>query len=210
VETIDLYQLHEPNPEVPIEETMGAMAELVDAGKVKFVGVSNFTVPQLRAAQAALGKYPVVSNQVRYSLIDRTVERGLLAYCQANNITVIAYSPLARGLDRIHDCDSSGVLESIARSTGKSVAQIAVNWCLCHDGVVAIPKGNTAEHVLEICGSSDWRLDDEQMQALNSRVLFRHRNALDAMIRRLVPSSARKIALKAVKLLPRSIRSRIR
>ena len=95
---IDLYQLHWPNPRIPIAETMGAVQELVDAGKVRHVGVSNFSVAEMEEARAALPNAPIVSNQVEYSLTDRSIEAETLPYCQANGITVIAYSPLARGL----------------------------------------------------------------------------------------------------------------
>src|SRR4029077_13845353 len=71
---IDLYQLHWPNETVPIAQTMQGMAELVDAGKIRFVGVSNFSVRALQKAQPALPKYPIVANQVQYSLIERTIE----------------------------------------------------------------------------------------------------------------------------------------
>jgi diketogulonate reductase-like aldo/keto reductase len=134
VDSIDLLQLHEPNPSIPIGETMGTMADLVDAGKVRFVGVSNFSVAQLQEAQKASGRYPIVSNQVRYNLIDRTIESELLPYCRINQITVIAYSPLARNLSRIRDCDSRGTIDDLARVTGRSPAQIVINWCLCKDG----------------------------------------------------------------------------
>ena len=70
---IDLYQLHWPNETVTIEETMQGMSELADSGKIRFIGASNFSVRQLQKAQAALPKYRIVSNQVRYSLIERTV-----------------------------------------------------------------------------------------------------------------------------------------
>lgn len=73
---IDLYQLHWSNYTVGIEETMGAMEELVDAGKIRFIGVSNFSVHALEKAQAALSKHKIVSNRVRYSLMERTVERA--------------------------------------------------------------------------------------------------------------------------------------
>jgi hypothetical protein len=79
---IDLYQLHRPNYTVPIEETMGAMEELVDAGKIRFIGVSNFSVGEVRKAQAALSRYRVVSNQICYNLVERSVELGLLRYCR--------------------------------------------------------------------------------------------------------------------------------
>ena len=78
---------------------MGGMEELVDRGRIRFIGVSDFSVSELRKAQVALAKYRVVSNQVCYSLVDRSVEVGLLRYCAENKITVIAYSPLAHGIN---------------------------------------------------------------------------------------------------------------
>ena len=210
VERIDLLQLHEPNPSIPIDETMGALAGLIDVGKVRYAGVSNFSVGQLQEAQRALGKYPVVSNQVRYSLIDRTIERGLLQYCQANGVTVIAYCPLARGLGRIRDCDPSGVIDELARMVGKTPAQVVLNWCLCKDGVVAIPKGNSEEHIVDNCGASDWRLTEEQVRLLDARIKYRHRTGFDALIRRAIPRGLQGFAVQAVKYLPRGLRRRIR
>ena len=209
VATIDLLQLHEPNPEIPITETMGAMTELVDAGLVRFVGVSNFSVERLKEAQRALGKYPIVSNQVRYNLIDRTIEKGLLQYCQSNGITVIAYSPLARGLDRIRDCDKKGVLEGLERNTGKSLAQIAINWCVCKEGVIAIPKGNTVEHLLENIAASDWRLSEEQMALLDGGLEYRQRSKFDMLLRRYTPNRVRSFGLRIMKYLPRALRRKI-
>jgi diketogulonate reductase-like aldo/keto reductase len=206
IETIDLLQLHRPNPAIPIEETMGAMATLVDEGKIKFCGVSNFSVAEIQAAQKALGKYPIVSNQVRYNVIDRTIEKEVLPYCNANGITVIAYSPLSKSLSRITDCDPSGVIAEIARATGKTPVQIIINWCVCKEGVVAIPKANSEAHILENCGASDWRLSTEQIALINSRVLFRQRNKFDALARKLMPRSLSKIAVRARDLLPRRLR----
>lgn len=109
VAAIDLLQLHEPNPSIQIEETVGALTGLVDAGKVRFIGGSNFSMAQLQEAQKAAGKYPIVSNQIRYNIIDRTIEKAVLGYCQANRVTVIAYCPLARSMRRIRDCDPAVV-----------------------------------------------------------------------------------------------------
>ena len=116
---IDLYQLHWPNYTVPLDETMAAMEELVDRGKVRFIGVSNFSVTELKKAQGVLSKHRIVSNQVRYNLIDRTVEGGLLRYCQEREIAVIAYSPLAHGLRYLKECDREGVLERVSARRGK-------------------------------------------------------------------------------------------
>ena len=207
---LDLLQLHRPNPAIPIEETIGAMSELVDVGKTRFIGVCNFSLAELQAAQKALGSRRIVSNQVRYSVIDRTIENGLLSYCQTEGITVIAYSPLARSFDRILDCDPTGVIKDLAARLGKSPAQIVLNWCLCKDGVVIIPKGNSEAHVVDNCGASDWRLSAEQVGLLVSRIQYRHRTAFDAFARRfLTRGPLRVFALKAVKLLPRGVRRRL-
>ena len=93
---IDLYLLHWPNPDIPIGETMSAMDRLVADGKIRYVGVSNFSVAQLEEAQS-VSENPVVTNQVKYSLTARDIEADLMPYCQRNGITVTAYSPLSTG-----------------------------------------------------------------------------------------------------------------
>lgn len=205
---IDLLQLHQPNPEIPIAETMGAMADLVAAGKVRYAGVSNFSVAELAEARKAPGAVPIVSNQVRYNLIDRTIEADLLAYCQANRITVIAYSPLARGLARIRDCDPAGIIDTLARETGKSPAQVVLNWCLAKEGVVVIPGSNSGDHLLENCGASGWRLTAEQMHLLDTGIQYRRRNRIDAILRRSMPPGLTAAALRMAKWLPRGVRRR--
>ena len=167
IDYIDLYQLHWPNLRIPIEETMDAMESLVEAGKVKFIGVSNFSVTQLQQAQAALRKSRVVSNQVKYSLAARDIEDDLLPFCQENHITVIAYSPLAVGVNRIVNRDSKGAIEKIAAETGRTAAQIALNWCICKEAVIAIPKANQLEHMEENCHASGWRLSVEHLELLD-------------------------------------------
>ena len=209
VDRIDLLQLHQPNPAISIEETMGALGELVDVGKIRFCGVSNFSVDQLRDAQKVLRRHAVVSNQVRFNLIDRTIETGLLQYCQAERITVIAYSPLARSLGRIMDCDPYGTIRGIARANGKSAAQIAINWCLCRDGVVAIPKSGSQEHVVENCNASDWRLSAEQIALLDATIQYRHRNWFDQFARQSMPRPLQDMAARVVRFLPRSLRRRV-
>lgn len=207
---VDLLQLHEPNPTIPIDDTIGAVAELITAGKVKFAGVSNFSVVQLQAAQKALGRFPIVSNQVRYNLIDRTIETDLLPYCRASHVTVIAYCPLARGLSRIRDCDPTGAIEELSRETGKSPAQIVINWCVCQDGVMAIPKGNSVEHILDNCGASDWRLTQKQLAHLEERVQHRRRNRLDQLLRQRLPGPLQSWAIQILNTLPRGLRRRFR
>ena len=181
---IDLYQLHGPNCTVPIEETMGAMEELVDKGKIRFIGVSNFSVPELRKAQRALSKYRLVSNQVRYSLVDRSIEVDLLRYCAENKITVIAFSPLACGMNHIKEKDPRAILNKMAALTGKTEAQVALNWCISRENVIAIPKASSIEHVVQNCDASGWRLSPEQNRLLEEGVKFRRRGPAEAFLRR--------------------------
>ena len=209
IEAIDLFQLHQPNPSIPIEEPLEAMTGLVDAGKVRFLGVSNFSVRQLREAQKASTKYPIASNQVRYSIIDRTIEKELLPYCHANKVTVIAYSPLGRGMDRIRDCDPEGIIGSIAQKIGKTAPQVVLNWCLCQEGVVVIPKGNSTAHILENCGASGWRLGEEELRELGAKIQFRQRTKLDALLREYTPHSVLKLGLNLLRFLPPGLRRRI-
>lgn len=180
---IDLYQLHWPNYTVPIAETMAAMEELVAMGKVRFIGVSNFSAGEIERAQACLSKNRIVSNQVRYSLVERTIENGLLQYCAANRITILAFSPLASGLENIRQYDRKDVLGATATETGKSRAQVALNWCTYRSSVIAIFKADKVEHIRENCGASGWRLRHNQFDALN-RIPFHRRGTVERVVRR--------------------------
>jgi diketogulonate reductase-like aldo/keto reductase len=181
---IDLYQLHWPNYTVPIDETVGTMEQLVESGKVRFIGVSNFHERDLRNAQKAMTKHKIVSNQVRYNLIDRTIELGLLDYCQQHNITVIAHSPLATGLAAIAARDSEGMIDKLASKRSKSAAQIVLNWCVSKPGVVTIPKSDSPEHVKENCAASDFQLSPEEIQLLTTNVQFDRRGPFEVALRR--------------------------
>jgi diketogulonate reductase-like aldo/keto reductase len=181
---LDLYQLHWPNLIVPLEETMSAMEELAEQGKVRHIGVSNFLVEELRRAQAALSRHRIFSNQVRYSLIDRTIEGKLLRYCQQNRIAVIAFTPLGHGLEQIRRMDPQGVLSQVAGQTAKTPAQVALNWCLAEEGVMVIPKASSVEHVTDDCGASGWRLLPEQMARLRRGVQFSRRGPVEMAFRR--------------------------
>jgi len=165
---------------------MKGMEKLVDEGKVRLIGVSNFSVRDLINAQAALAKQRIVANQVRYSLVERTIEGGLLQYCQKNGITVIAYSPLATGLGNIRAVDPKGVLRKVAEASSKSTAQVALNWCISKENVIAIPKASTVAHVLEDIWASGWKLQPELARLLEERMRYRRRGALEIGARRAV------------------------
>ena len=165
---VDLYQVHWPNTSIPIRETMKAMEKLAAEGKVREIGVSNFSVHQTREAQEALSKKSLASNQVKYNLIERSIEEDLVPYCMKEHVTIIAYSPVARGhIPGGGREERWRVLDGIAEKYGKTRTQVALNWLICKEPVVAIPKAVTLEHVREDAGSADWRLKKEDRDALN-------------------------------------------
>jgi len=169
---IDLYQIHWPNSSVPIQETMRAMEVLVDRGLVKYIGVSNFSVNQLREAQLAMRKYPIVSDQVLYNLNRRHIEADLLPYCQQQQVTVIAYTPLDDGRLATRSWFQQSwrmrALEQVAAAVQKTLAQVALNWCVSRPHVITIPKSNSVARVAENCHASGWRLSQEQVGFLDA------------------------------------------
>ncbi|MCY4416307.1 MAG: aldo/keto reductase [Chloroflexi bacterium] len=177
IDKIDLYQIHWPNPSVPIGETMRAMERLVADGVVDHIGVSNFSVEDMQDAQAALDNNPIVSNQILYNLRRRRAERDVIPYCLENDIMVMAYSPLHEGAlvgnsgGRIRQAlglsRDQHTLAEVAGETGKTAAQVALNWVADQEGMIAIPKSNSVARTEENCAASGWRLTAEQRQRLD-------------------------------------------
>ena len=177
VDKIDLYQIHWPNPRVPIAETMRAMERLVADGLVDYIGVSNFSVEDMQEAQAAMHNNPIVSNQILYNLRRRRAERDVIPYCRQHDIAIIAYSPLHEGAlvgnggGRIRRTlglsRDQQVLAEIADETGQTAAQVALNWVADQDGMIAIPKSNSVTRTEENCAASGWHLTAEQRRRLD-------------------------------------------
>ncbi len=164
--TIDLYQVHWPNPAIPINETMRGMRHLVEQGLVRYVGVSNFSVSQMEAAQAALGDIPLVSNQVNYSLLDRGAEAEVLPWCKHRGVVLVAYRPLAR----FQLGEARPVLEAVAKESGHSIAQVLLNWAIGTGGVVVIPKTDQIERVDELAAAAQFELTADQRARLEKSV----------------------------------------
>lgn len=177
VDKIDLYQIHWPNPGVPIAETMRAMERLVSDGLVDHIGVSNFSVEEMAEAQAAMQNNALVSNQILYNLRRRRAERDVIPYCLKNDIAVIAYSPLHEGAlvgnggGRLRRAlgmsKDQETLAEIADETGMTAAQVALNWVADQEGMIAIPKSNSVTRTEENCAASGWHLTAEQRQRLD-------------------------------------------
>lgn len=168
VKQMDLYQLHWPNSSIPIDETMRAMEKLVKDGMTRHIGVSNFSVSQMREAQSSLSREKIVSNQVEYSLVDRSIEREVLPYCKKEGITVIAYSPLGQGRIPGGHGGPFAVLDEIASAHHASRSQVALNWVLRDDAVVTIPKAIDGRHVKENAGVLDLKPGKGDLERLDS------------------------------------------
>ncbi len=191
VDHLDLYQLHWPNPVVPIGPTMAGMRQLRRSGLVRNVGVSNFSLGAWRQAESALGA-PVLSNQVQYSLVARAPERDLLGWARENDRLVIAYSPLGQGflsgrysaehrpgglrgvgslflpenLDR--GAPLLAALQDIAKVHDATASQVALAWVIRRPNVVAIPGASSAAQVESNAAAADLVLSDEEDARLSA------------------------------------------
>jgi aryl-alcohol dehydrogenase-like predicted oxidoreductase len=191
VESVDLYQIHQPYSLLPMEPLMEALAEAVKEGLTRTVGVSNFNQSQMLRAYSALARknVPLGANQVTYSLLNRAIEKdGLLARCNELGVRVIAYSPIEKGLltgkyspenppPGIRGQRYSSLLPRIGpllklmteigqEHGGKSKTQVALNWCICK-GTMPIPGAKNATQAEENAGALGWRLTEEEVGKLD-------------------------------------------
>lgn len=164
IKSADLYQLHWPNPRIAIRETMRAMEQLVSQGKIRYIGVSNFSVEQMMDAQESMAKNEIVANQMRYSLTSRSIEHTVLPYCARERVTVIAYSPLDTG-----NIPQTKIPREILNKYNMTPAQVMLSWVTHKDSVVAIPKAASVKHVEENAGSCLTRLSAEDYESLSTR-----------------------------------------
>jgi aryl-alcohol dehydrogenase-like predicted oxidoreductase len=194
---IDLYQLHEPDPTVPIADTLGALDELVKAGKVREIGCSNFSPEQLREAEAAArGGARFVSVQNEYSLLKRDSEGGVLAECERSGLGFLPYYPLASGLltgkyrkgkpmpEGTRLSRASGLAENVlgddrvetverlvrfAEERGHTILELAFSWLLARPVVSSVIAGATRpEQVRGNVAAPNWKLTADEMAAIDT------------------------------------------
>lgn len=188
---VDLYQVHWYNPLLPLGRLMRVLEELWSEGKIRAIGVSNFTLEQLQRARETLSHTDIASNQVRYNLIEREAEERLLPYCRREGVTLIAYSPLAQGLltgkygvgkvprdpaRRLNPLFTPSalrrvtplieVLREIAERRNKTVTQIALNWLIKEHSVTAIPGVKNRRQAEEVAGAMGWRLSQMELEEI--------------------------------------------
>ena len=176
---VDLYLVHWPNPSISLKETMKAMEHLAEQGKIRAIGVSNFSINDIKKAQKYLRKHKIVANQIEYNLIRREAERELIPFCLKNNIMIIAYRPLARG-----ELARKGIkiLDQIAKKYGKTNAQIALKWVLSHRNVIAITKSTKIEHLKENLNVFGWELKLQDKELLD-KICYSHRKLKASVLR---------------------------
>jgi diketogulonate reductase-like aldo/keto reductase len=141
---------------------MSAMEQLIREGLVRYVGVSNFNVSETNAARDALPKSELVSNQVEYSLTNRYIESEILPYCVREKMTLIAYSPLARG--NIPDSIPKALLQKYKMTP----AQAMLNWATSNEQVVAIPKATNPVHLEENASSVSVRFNGAEYEQIGA------------------------------------------
>ncbi len=199
VSTIDLYQIHFPNPLLKIENLMDALAEAVKQGKVREVGVSNYSADQMSRAHARLDYHGVrlASNQVQYNLLNRAPEtNGVLEACRELGVTLIAYSPIAQGLltgKYRPGVKPSGLVRRAGRAFGernlkkvepvveilreigasheKEPAQVALNWLITHQNTLPIPGAKNEQQARQNAGSLGWTLSEKEAEKLDLATL---------------------------------------
>ena len=160
---IDLYLIHWPGTGVKYEETFRALNKLVRDGKVRYLGVSNFKLKLLKQAQS-LSETPIITNQIPYSLPERTyADNGVLEYCQQNNITVTAYTPV-----KFRSMNSNEVLRAIAKAHSVTPYQIALAWLVAQPRVITIPMSYNPQHIKENFDAADIELTDDEMSQLSN------------------------------------------
>lgn len=194
VDCIDLYQIHWPDPTTPIEETMEAIDLLIQQGKIKASGVCNYNIKEMKTADSVV---PLASNQVPYSMVKRDIEDDVVPYCLKNNIGILAYSPLHRGLltgkitpdYQFNKGDTrSGLplykgenliqvnqflekIKPIADDRKMSLTQLVINWTMKQPGITCVLVGaRSPEQVDENIKAAGFDLTDEEIKTINGEL----------------------------------------
>jgi aryl-alcohol dehydrogenase-like predicted oxidoreductase len=199
VECIDLYQIHQPDTDTPFEESAAAMLELQQQGKIRSIGVSNYSAAQM---EETMKHCRLDSLQPPYNMFRREIEEEILPFCRRNNIGVVSYGPMYQGLltgkfffggkkptdplrSRHHELqggkftvnrDTLLKLKEIADGRGRSLGELAINWVICQPGITtAICGARNPEQVEENVATADWRLSTEELDRMEEILAERNR-----------------------------------
>ena len=194
IDEIDLYQCHWPDPETPIQETMEALADLQRQGKIRAIGVSNFTVDMIREC---LQHTTIASDQPLYNPLERDIEDGVLPFCVENNVGILAYSPIAQGLmtgkvtmdrefpegdhraqkpwfkpaNRKRVLDMLEKVRPIAQDHGATLAQLTINWIISQEGITsALVGARTPEQAVENAKAAEFKLSETELATIRGHI----------------------------------------
>ncbi len=192
---IDIYQVHWPDPweQIPLKTTMKALEKLYDEGKIRAIGVSNFAVRDLEEARSCLSKTDIVTDQLRYNLLQRDIEDEVVPYCRKNRIEILAWSPLAQGVltgkygpgrtpredaraqnplfttGNMREAQKlNGLLSAIAHDRSKTLPQVALNWLMTVGNSIPIPGARGPQQAVENAGSAGWELTSSEKGAIEA------------------------------------------
>ncbi len=169
---IDLYQLHWPNPSINLSETLGAMVELKKQGKVREIGISNFSIFDLNKYKALLINSGVVSLQAEYNLFERTAEiDGTFKFCKKNHLLFIAYSPLDQGRLLAFSKNQLALLDNLSKKYKLTYSQIILSWITSRDFISAIVKTSNVSHLIENAKVLKFTLEKSDVQLIDKKFL---------------------------------------
>jgi diketogulonate reductase-like aldo/keto reductase len=188
LKSIDLYQLHKPNKTgIPLSETVSAMEELVRQGKIKHIGLCNFSIDEIKEVQSLLKENSIASIQAKYNILSREIESELIGFCKKEKITIIAFEPFAKGslanerqskpaellaetdkrYDRKAAESANKLLGEIGSQYGKSAMQVALNWVVSKGNIIAIPKASSQKHMLENSQACSFKLSNKDNERID-------------------------------------------
>ncbi len=167
---IDLYQIHFPNPFINMRDTARAMEELVDEGCIRNIGISNFSFDRMKEFMSSLKKYTLASTQMKYNLIDRTIEKDIIPFAQKEGISILAWFPLGHGKLVSKDFYGEKIMETIQKDhPGITPAQIALSYLSSKfSNVFPIPRASNTDHTIENAKAGDIVLSDDEIRILES------------------------------------------
>jgi len=169
IDYFDLYLIHWPSPLIKIKKQMQVMEELVDEGKARYIGVSNFSVNQFKEAQGYLKKATLITNQLLANVSKQKHIHNSLPYYAENSVILTAYSPLGhRGLNSLSE-DLKANLFKVAQNHNATIQQIAIAWLINHKNVITIPKAFKIEHIESNAQASEIILSKEEVELLDNK-----------------------------------------
>ena len=161
---LDLYYVHYPNPEISLKETMNALEEAMHKKMIRNIGLSNFSSQLLEEAQSYLKDFSISAVQVEYNLLKQEAKETLLPFCKSKNIILVSYRPLAKGQIVSMKNDE---IDLLSKKYNKTKAQIALNWLVQQENVIAIPKVSNFDHLTENIDSLNFKIKKEDLEKLS-------------------------------------------